>query len=119
MARLDWADIVLGSGVREEEIRKAAGLLASTDRVIFCWAMGLTQHENAVDNVREIVNLVLARGAIGKPGAGVCPVRGHSNVQGDRTVGIYEKPREEFLAALDRATGIRSPRKHGLDTVEA
>ena len=118
IARLDWADIVLGSGIREEEIRKAAELLANTDRIIFCWAMGLTQHENAVDNVREIVNLLLLRGAFGKPGAGVCPVRGHSNVQGDRTMGIWEKPQPAFLDALDKATGIRSPRKHGLDTVE-
>jgi molybdopterin-dependent oxidoreductase alpha subunit len=113
-----WDEIVLGSGIREEEIRKAATLLGQTDRIIFCWAMGLTQHENAVDNVREIVNLCLLRGAFGKPGAGVCPVRGHSNVQGDRTMGIWEKPRPAFLDALDKATGIVSPRLHGLDTVE-
>ena len=81
--------------------------------------MGLTQHQNAVDNVREVVNLLLLRGAIGKPGAGVCPVRGHSNVQGDRTMGIYEKPSAAFLDALDKATGIVAPRAHGLDTVEA
>src|SRR5438045_6738256 len=81
--------------------------------------MGLTQHENAVDNVREIVNVLLLRGALGKPGAGVCPVRGHSNVQGDRTMGIWEKPKPAFLDALDKATGITAPRKHGLDTVEA
>ncbi|MCA1827946.1 MAG: FdhF/YdeP family oxidoreductase [Myxococcales bacterium] len=117
--RSDWADIVFSSGIREESIREAAALLASTDRIIFCWAMGLTQHENAVDNVREIVNLLLLRGAFGKPGAGVCPVRGHSNVQGDRTMGIWEKPKPAFLDALDKATGISAPRKHGLDTVEA
>src|SRR5437667_5784455 len=119
IGRLGWADIVLGSGIREEEIRATAGLLASTDRVIFCWAMGLTQHENAVDNVREIVNLLLLRGAFGKPGAGVCPVRGHSNVQGDRTMGIWEKPRPAFLEALEKATGVVAPRKHGFDTVES
>jgi molybdopterin-dependent oxidoreductase alpha subunit len=94
-------------------------MLAARERIIVCWAMGLTQHANAVDNVREVVNVLLLRGAIGKPGAGVCPVRGHSNVQGDRTMGIWEKPSPAFLDALERATGIRAPREHGLDTVEA
>jgi len=84
-----------------------------------CWAMGLTQHTHAVATIAEAVNLLLARGMIGKPGAGVCPVRGHSNVQGDRTMGIYEKMPESFLAALDAEFGIRSPRHHGYDTVEA
>ena len=119
IARVTWDEIVAGSGLPEAQVRALAKLLIENERIIFCWAMGLTQHENAVDNVREIVNLLLLRGAIGKPGAGVCPVRGHSNVQGDRTMGIYEKPAEPFLAALDQATGIKAPRAHGFDTVEA
>jgi molybdopterin-dependent oxidoreductase alpha subunit len=119
LSRVSWAEIVSGSGVSEEQIRAAARHLIDNQRIIFCWAMGLTQHENAVDNVREIVNLLLLRGAIGKPGAGVCPVRGHSNVQGDRTMGIWERPPAEFLDALDKATGIRAPRQPGLDTVES
>ena len=119
LERVGWAEVVRSGGVPEERIREAARLFLSTDRIIFCWAMGLTQHENAVDNIREVVNLLLLRGAFGKPGSGVCPVRGHSNVQGDRTMGIVEKPKPAFLDALDRATGIRSPRHEGLDTVEA
>jgi molybdopterin-dependent oxidoreductase alpha subunit len=81
--------------------------------------MGLTQHVNAVANIQEIVNLHLLRGQIGKPGAGLCPVRGHSNVQGDRTVGIWERPRPEFLDRLGAAFGFEPPRHHGLDTVAA
>ena len=119
LARVTWDDVVRGSGVEESLIREAADLLIASERIIFCWAMGLTQHENAVDNVREIVNVLLLRGSIGKPGAGVCPVRGHSNVQGDRTMGIWERPAPAFLDALERATGITAPRKHGLDTVGA
>jgi molybdopterin-dependent oxidoreductase alpha subunit len=119
LRNLNWADIEAGCGVGQPEIRAAAEMLAARERIIVCWAMGLTQHANAVDNVREVVNVLLLRGAIGKPGAGVCPVRGHSNVQGDRTMGIWEKPSPAFLDALERATGIRAPREHGLDTVEA
>jgi anaerobic selenocysteine-containing dehydrogenase len=81
--------------------------------------MGLTQHKHAVNNIREVVNIHLLRGAVGKKGAGLCPVRGHSNVQGDRTMGIYEKPKPEFLDNLDRYFKIQSPREHGYDTVEA
>jgi formate dehydrogenase major subunit len=81
--------------------------------------MGLTQHRNAVATIKEVVNLALARGDIGKPGAGLCPVRGHSNVQGDRTMGIWEKPPAAFLDAMDAEFGFRSPRHHGYDTVEA
>ena len=118
LRNLNWADIEAGCGLTEAQIREAARLLIENERIIVCWAMGLTQHQNAVDNVREVVNLLLLRGAIGKPGAGVCPVRGHSNVQGDRTMGIYEKPSPAFLDALDKATGIVAPRAHGFDTVE-
>src|SRR2546428_4096981 len=119
LERVQWPEISAACGTSERDIRAAARLFAQSERIIFCWAMGLTQHANAVDNVREIVNLLLLRGSIGKPGAGVCPVRGHSNVQGDRTMGIWEKPRPAFLDALDRATGIVAPRKPGFDTVEA
>ncbi len=116
---LNWADIESACGISQARIREAAQLVAQNERIIVCWAMGLTQHQNAVDNVREVVNLLLLRGSLGKPGAGVCPVRGHSNVQGDRTMGIWEKPPPAFLDALEKATGIRAPREPGLDTVEA
>ena len=119
LERVQWAEISAACGISERDIRAAARLFAHSERIIFCWAMGLTQHANAVDNVREIVNLLLLRGSIGKPGTGVCPVRGHSNVQGDRTMGIWEKPRPAFLEALEKATGIVAPRKHGFDTVES
>lgn len=113
-----WEEIVRMSGVEETEIRSLAEMLVKRSRkIITCWAMGLTQHRNAVATIREIANVHLMLGAIGKPGAGLCPVRGHSNVQGDRTVGIFEKMPESFLAALDRECGIVSPRKHGFDTV--
>jgi molybdopterin-dependent oxidoreductase alpha subunit len=118
IARVSWEEIAAGAGVSEEQIRAAAELFIGAERIIVCWAMGLTQHENAVDNIREVVNVLLLRGSIGKPGAGVCPVRGHSNVQGDRTMGIYEKPTAKFLDALDKATGIRAPRAHGFDVVD-
>ena len=94
-------------------------MVARQEKIIVTWAMGLTQHVNAVANIRQVVNLLLLRGAIGKPGAGTCPVRGHSNVQGDRTMGIYEKPREEFLQRLDNRFGFTSPREHGYDVVDA
>ena len=94
-------------------------MLIESERTVVCWAMGLTQHRHAVPMISEIANLLLLRGMIGKPGAGLCPVRGHSNVQGDRTMGIWEKMPEEFLAALDDRFGIVSPREHGVDTVDA
>ena len=90
-----------------------------SERIIACWAMGLTQHKNAVATIQEVVNLLLLRGSIGKPGAGVCPVRGHSNVQGDRTMGIWERPRKEFLDRLQEVFDFEPPREHGFDTVEA
>ncbi len=107
------------SGVPMDDLQYLADAIASTDRIIICWAMGLTQHVHAVANIHAIVNLLLLRGAFGKPGAGACPVRGHSNVQGDRTVGIYEKPAEPLLAALDKRYGFSAPRAHGFDTVDA
>jgi molybdopterin-dependent oxidoreductase alpha subunit len=116
---VSWADIVEQSGVAREQIEQAAQLFVESERTIFCWAMGLTQHRNAVANIQEIVNLMLLRGQVGKPGAGFCPVRGHSNVQGDRTVGIWERPSELFLDRLGEAFNFEPPRNHGFDTVRA
>lgn len=114
-----WNEILEDGGVSREQIREAAAMLASADRIICCWAMGLTQSPNAVGTIQEIVNLLLLRGAIGKPGAGACPVRGHSNVQGDRTMGVWERPREEFLNQLASEFHFEPPRHHGYDTVES
>ena len=107
------------TGIDRAQLDRVAKMMMDSERTIVCWAMGLTQHRHAVPMISEIVNLLLLRGMIGKPGAGLCPVRGHSNVQGDRTMGIWEKMPEEFLAALDAHFGIDSPRKHGVDTVDA
>ena len=116
----DWDELTEQSGIGRQAIEQLAGTLLRGERkIITCWAMGLTQHRNAVATIREICNLHLMLGAIGRPGAGLCPVRGHSNVQGDRTVGIFEKMPESFLAALDDTFGIVCPRKHGYDTVDA
>jgi molybdopterin-dependent oxidoreductase alpha subunit len=117
--QISWSDIVEASGVAYDDIRRAADVFRKSDRTITCWGMGLTQHVNGVDNVQEIVNLHLIRGQIGKPGAGLCPVRGHSNVQGDRTVGVWERPRSEFLDRLGTVFGFTPPRHHGVDTVGA
>jgi molybdopterin-dependent oxidoreductase alpha subunit len=114
-----WERVELESGVTREEIAKAARVAMRSRSTIACWAMGLTQHKNSVATVREVINLLLLRGNVGRPGAGVCPVRGHSNVQGDRTMGIWERMPESFLASLERETGIRAPRGHGYDTVAA
>ncbi|MBI3929907.1 MAG: FdhF/YdeP family oxidoreductase [Armatimonadetes bacterium] len=114
-----WDRIVESGGVSRDKIRRAAEIAAGAERIVCCWAMGLTQHPNAVANIQEIVNLLLVRGAFGKPGAGACPVRGHSNVQGDRTMGIHDKPSGEFLDALAAEFGFDPPREPGLDTVEA
>ena len=112
-----WEALETGSGVSREALRAAAELYVGADRVIACWAMGVTQHRHGVANVQEIVNLLLLRGNVGVPGAGPCPVRGHSNVQGDRTVGITERPSPAFLARLGAEFGFEPPREHGLDTV--
>jgi len=116
---VSWSEIVEQSGVAREKIEQAAQIFVDSERTIFCWAMGLTQHRNAVANIQEIVNLMLLRGQVGKPGAGLCPVRGHSNVQGDRTVGIWERPTEAFLDKLGEAFDFEPPRNHGFDTVRA
>ena len=112
-------EIVAQSGLTKTGIEDAARIFIESERVIFCWAMGLTQHKNAVANIQEIVNLMMLRGQLGKPGAGFCPVRGHSNVQGDRTMGIWEQPTAQFLDSLEKEFKFSPPRKHGLDTVHA
>jgi molybdopterin-dependent oxidoreductase alpha subunit len=113
------SDLATQSGVSMSQIREATAILKNKTKIIACWAMGLTQHKNAVDTIKEVVNLLLMKGSIGKPGAGTCPVRGHSNVQGDRTMGIYEKPAPKFLTAIEKNFGFTPPQKHGYDTVEA
>ncbi|MCW2782194.1 MAG: sle [Marmoricola sp.] len=115
---VDWDTVVEATGLRMEEIRKLAKRYCAADRVIVCWAMGLTQHKGAVPTIQEIVNLLLLRGNIGKTGAGPCPVRGHSNVQGDRTMGIWERMPAAFLDNLDEEFGFEAPRTHGLDAVD-
>ncbi len=119
LKRVHLGDILEQSGVAKAKIEDAARIFIESERVIFCWAMGLTQHKNAVANIQEIVNLMMLRGQLGKPGAGLCPVRGHSNVQGDRTMGIWERPTDEFLTKLAEEFNFEPPRRPGLDTVHA
>jgi len=107
------------TGLSLKEIKQAANLIIKSEKIIICWAMGITQHKNSVDNIREIVNMLLLKGSIGKKGAGTCPVRGHSNVQGDRTMGIWEKPKHDFLDNLEKEFSFKAPRKHGFDVVNA
>ena len=116
---VDLDTVLEATGIDRAQLDRLAGMLIDSERTIACWAMGLTQHRHAVPMISELTNLLLMRGMIGKPGAGVCPVRGHSNVQGDRTMGIWEKMPEDFLTALDTRFGIVSPRQHGMDTVDA
>ncbi|MER6764988.1 MULTISPECIES: FdhF/YdeP family oxidoreductase [Amycolatopsis] len=119
LREIDWPETEKATGLAREQIEHIARMIATSERTIYCWAMGLTQHKHAVPTIAEVVNLALARGMIGKPGAGLCPVRGHSNVQGDRTMGVWEKMPEPFMDALDREFGIAVPRKHGWDTVDS
>src|ERR1043166_686261 len=113
-----WDDILASSGVTREQIRGAAEIAMQAKRIICCWAMGLTQHKNAVATIQEIMNFLLLGGNIGRPGAGPCPVRGHSNVQGDRTMGICERMNETFMKKLGQEFNFNPPREHGTDTVE-
>ncbi|QHA04065.1 FdhF/YdeP family oxidoreductase [Streptomyces broussonetiae] len=115
----DWAGTLAATGLTRAEIEQALGMALASKRTIVCWAMGLTQHKHAVPTIREVVNFLLLRGNIGRPGAGVCPVRGHSNVQGDRTMGIFERPAPAFLDALEKEFGFTPPRRHGFDVVRA
>ena len=114
-----WGQIVADSGLSEQEIREAGHLLASSNATIACWAMGLTQHRNGVAVIQEVVNLLLMNGHVGRKGAGFCPVRGHSNVQGDRTVGIWEAPSAAFLKQMEKGLGFSVPTHHGYDVVHA
>ncbi|MGQ0843804.1 MAG: FdhF/YdeP family oxidoreductase [Sporichthyaceae bacterium] len=116
---LSWDDVFEATGLTRRQIEELRDDVLAAKSVIVCWAMGLTQHRNSVPTIREVVNFLLLRGNVGRPGAGVCPVRGHSNVQGDRTMGIYEKPAAALLDALDARFAISAPRLHGYDVVEA
>ncbi|MEP9362344.1 FdhF/YdeP family oxidoreductase [Nocardioides sp. CN2-186] len=119
LRELDWDAVRRATGLDRSEIEAAARMFQESDATVVCWAMGITQHRNAVATVKEIVNVALAQGNIGKPGAGLCPVRGHSNVQGDRTMGIWERVPDHFLDALRDEFGFDPPREHGYDTVKA
>ncbi len=114
----DWNVIVEESGISREQIAEAARMVMSTDRLVVAWAMGLTQHKNAVAQIQECMNLLLLKGAIGRRGAGALPVRGHSNVQGDRTMGVWERMSPQFLDALGKEFNFSPPQKHGFDSVE-
>ncbi|HET7188540.1 MAG TPA: FdhF/YdeP family oxidoreductase [Gemmatimonadaceae bacterium] len=118
LRRADWNVIVEESGISRAQIADAAKMVMSTDRLVVAWAMGLTQHRNAVASIQECMNLLLLKGAIGRKGCGALPVRGHSNVQGDRTMGISERASPTFLSALGREFDFTPPNEHGLDTVE-
>ncbi|HET6167090.1 MAG TPA: FdhF/YdeP family oxidoreductase [Marmoricola sp.] len=118
LEKLDWDDVLAATGLTREQVEGLARRYRESDRVIVCWAMGLTQHRDAVATIQEITNLMLLRGNIGKRGAGLCPVRGHSNVQGDRTMGIWEKAPEWFLDALGKEFGFSPRTEHGLDSVD-
>ena len=113
-----WSDIETATGLTEQALREVGELLLDSDRTIVAWAMGLTQHKHAVPTIKEIVNLVLLQGNLGRPGAGLLPVRGHSNVQGDRTMGIFEKMPQPFLDRLEAEFAFASPREAGYDTVD-
>ncbi|MFJ9667048.1 FdhF/YdeP family oxidoreductase [Streptomyces sp. NPDC101219] len=114
-----WDEALTATGLTREDIERCLRMVLESERIIVCWAMGLTQHKHSVPMIREIVNFLLLRGNIGRPGAGVCPVRGHSNVQGDRTMGIFERPAPAFLDALEKEFGFAPPREHGYDVVRA
>ncbi|TFC52132.1 FdhF/YdeP family oxidoreductase [Cryobacterium sp. TmT2-59] len=115
---IDWAETEKATGLNVLQITTVARMMADSKATIICWALGLTQQPHSVNTLKEIINLLLLQGNFGKPGAGACPVRGHSNVQGDRTMGVWEKPKEAMLAALDTEFGINAPREHGLDSVD-
>ena len=119
LGELDEADVLEATGLSTAQIDDFAARYLKAKRVIVTWAMGITQHKQAVDAIREIVNLLLLRGNIGRPGAGPSPIRGHSNVQGDRTMGIWEQMPASFHDALDAEFGFASPRKHGYDAVKS
>ncbi|SDZ82126.1 FdhF/YdeP family oxidoreductase [Microbulbifer marinus] len=113
-----WGHILAQSGLQRHELERAAHIFSRSDRVIFCWAMGITQHRHSVPTIQEFANLQLLRGQIGRPGAGLCPVRGHSNVQGDRTMGIADRPPPALLDALEQRFGFSCPREDGVNVVQ-
>ncbi|WP_425835146.1 FdhF/YdeP family oxidoreductase [Streptomyces fractus] len=115
----DWDEALAATGLSRADIERALEMVLASKRTVVCWAMGLTQHKHSVPTIREVVNFLLLRGNIGRAGAGVCPVRGHSNVQGDRTMGIFERPAPAFLDALEKEFGFAPPREHGFDVVRA
>ncbi|MFD1613790.1 FdhF/YdeP family oxidoreductase [Gelatiniphilus marinus] len=115
----DFDACLKASGITKAVFDEVFNLILNNDKIIICWAMGLTQHENAVDNIRELVNLLLLKGSIGKEGAGTCPVRGHSNVQGDRTVGIWESAPQAFLDKIEAKYGFKPTTKHGYSVIDA
>ncbi|MFJ8857785.1 FdhF/YdeP family oxidoreductase [Streptomyces sp. NPDC102451] len=116
---ISWADVITATGLTREEIEAVGADVLRSERVIVCWAMGVTQHKHGVPTIREIVNFLMLRGNLGRAGAGACPVRGHSNVQGDRTMGVWEQMPDAFLDALQQEFGFDPPRAHGLDSVNA
>jgi molybdopterin-dependent oxidoreductase alpha subunit len=116
---LSWDDLLFSTGLTRAEIDEAMAMILPARRIVVCWAMGLTQHRQSVPTIQEVVNFLLLRGNIGREGAGLCPVRGHSNVQGDRTMGIWEKPPEGFLDRLEEALNFSPPREHGRDVVDS
>ena len=116
---LDWDRVEESTGLTREQIREAADMMLASRATVHCWAMGITQHRNAVATIKEFVNVAMLQGNIGKPGAGLCPVRGHSNVQGDRTMGIWEKVPGHFLDAIRDEYGFDPPRENGHDTVDS
>ncbi|NEB04112.1 FdhF/YdeP family oxidoreductase [Streptomyces sp. SID13726] len=116
---VDWDDVHAATGLNREEIEKVHDEVLGSERVVVCWAMGITQHKHGVPTVREIVNFLMLRGNLGRAGTGACPVRGHSNVQGDRTMGIWEQMPDSFLDALREEFGFDPPRPHGLDSVNS
>ena len=115
----DLNELIYTSGIPTKKVHKAAKMIRDKKKIIIAWAMGITQHRNGEDTIREIVNLLLLKGSIGKPGAGTLPVRGHSNVQGDRTMGIWEKAPDIFLDRLGKAFDFEPPRKHGYAAIDA
>jgi molybdopterin-dependent oxidoreductase alpha subunit len=115
----DWDKILDQSSLTRDEIEQIATIYASSEKVIFTWAMGITQHRHSVATVRELINVLMLRGNIGKAGAGACPVRGHSNVQGNRTMGINEKPSKDFIDSLEKRYAFSIPRDSGFNTVES
>ncbi|MFD7064538.1 FdhF/YdeP family oxidoreductase [Streptomyces sp. NPDC059906] len=115
--RVTWEDTLRATGLAREEIESVVDRVLESRSIIVCWAMGLTQHKHGVPSIREVINFLMLRGSLGRPGAGACPVRGHSNVQGDRTMGVWEQMPKEFLCSLEQEFGFAPPAHHGMDAV--